>query len=153
MAVLVQMERLNHTALSAFPALFAGLESPQALLGDYRAAFTGPAWLRHIARPGLWPLGLGGWWGKHFTADGSGMNLVRRGGELRRIFPIRLVPAPSLLDGRPCLSVRYKPECPYPWPHVVDELRSLDERTLLGMTMVNTGVLRKLALPFLLFKE
>jgi hypothetical protein len=98
-------------------------------------------------------LGLGGWWGKHFTADGSGMNLVRRGGELRRIFPIRLVPAPSLLDGRPCLSVRYKPECPYPWPHVVDELRSLDERTLLGMTMVNTGVLRKLALPFLLFKE
>ncbi len=152
MATTMQINGLEHMALGDFPALFASLEAPQALLGDYRAAFTGPTWLQRIAGPGLWPLGLGGWWGKRFEADGSGVNLVQRGGELLRIFPIHLVSAPSLLDGKPCLSVRYHPECPFPWPHIIDDLRSLDERTLLGMTMVNAGALRRLALPFLLFK-
>ncbi len=150
---MIQVEQLQRTSLSAFPALFARLDAPQALSGTYRAAFTGPGWLRRIAPPGLWPLGLGGWWGKQFAADGSGMNLVLRGGELQRIFPIRLVPAQSLLDGKPCLSVRYEPECPFPWPHVVDDLRRLDEHTLLGMTMINAGPLHRLALPFLLFSE
>ena len=80
------------------------------------------------------------------------MNLVQRKGELRRIYPIRLVPSTSLLDGKPCLSVHYEAECPFPWPYVVDELRWLDASTLLGMTFVDRNPLRKLPLPFLLYQ-
>ena len=52
---------------------------------------------------------LGGWWGKEFYEDGSGINLVRRQGELQGIFPIRVSATDSLLDGKPCLQVRYLP--------------------------------------------
>ncbi len=143
---------LHNQALRRYAVLFAGLDAPDMLSGVYRAEFTGPAWLRFIAGPGLWPLGLGGWWGKEFDGQGNGVNLVRRRGELRRIFPLRLIPASSLIDGKPCLSVHYDPACPFPWPHVIDELRRLDDTTLLGMTYANVGVLRRLPLPFLLHR-
>lgn len=143
---------LHNQHFGQYPALFAGLEAPDMLNGVFRAEFTGPWWLRRIAGPGLWPLGLGGWWGKEFDAQGNGVNLVRRRGELRRIFPIRLIPAHSLIDSKPCLSVRYDPTCPFPWPHVVDELRRLDDVTLLGMTYATLGPLRHLYLPFLLYR-
>lgn len=143
----------HRTHLADFPALFAALPAPEALVGTFRAEFTGPWWLRTVAGPGLWPLGLGGWWGKQFAADGSGMNLVRRGGRLQAIFPVHLIYTHSLLDGQSCLAVRYLPECPFPWPYVVDELRWLDTATLLGMTLVDAGPLRRLPLPFLLHRS
>lgn len=148
--MLVLQRSIHAYNLSEYPKIFATLTAPQTLVGTFKAEFTGPAWLRAVAGPGLWPLGLGGWCGKQFAADGSGMNLVKRGGTVQRVFPIQLVSAPSLVDGRPCISVRYRPENPFPWPHVVDELRWLDEKTLLGLTLVNAAPLRRWPLPFLL---
>ncbi len=42
---------------------------------------------------------------------------------------------------------------PLPWRWVTDELRALDDRTLLGMTRIDLPGLRGLAFPFLLERE
>ncbi|MEW5870274.1 MAG: hypothetical protein AB1894_13445 [Chloroflexota bacterium] len=150
-----QAQTLNQKSLFAFKSIFAALPAPQVvnLSGVYRAEFTGPGWLRRVAPPGLGLLGLGGWKGKEFSGDGRGLNLVRRRGELLRIFPVRLLLADSSIDGKACLAVHYAPECPFPWPYVFDELRQLDETCLLGLTITHLGLLRKLALPFLLHAQ
>jgi len=148
-------QALTSLPLNQFKSFFSGLQAPDSasVSGVYHAEFTGPGWLRAIAPPGLWPLGLGGWQGKWFSGEGEGLNLVQRGGELRRKFPILIAQSESLIDGQPCLSIHYTPECPFPWPYVVDELRSLSENCLLGLTMVDIRFLRGLALPFLLYRQ
>jgi hypothetical protein len=64
--------------------------------------------------------------------------------------PVSLSERPSLIDGRPCLTVIYPSSSPFPWPWVVDELRWLADNCLLGMTLVSRKPLNKSALPFLL---
>ena len=59
----------------------------------------------------------------------------------------------SLADGKPCAVLRYGAESPFPWRHVTDELRSLGDGKLLGMTVIDVPVLRGLAFPFLLVRE
>jgi hypothetical protein len=153
-----QMAALNGKSLAAFPPLFATLAPPalDALPGFYRGEFVGPSWLRAIAPRGLGLIHLGGWWGKELAADCTGANLVRtgprQGGILRRSFPLVITTGSSAVDGRPVVAVRYPPECPFPWPHVIDELRRLDDACILGMTIVPAGLLRRLPLPFLLIR-
>ena len=118
--------------------------------GFYHAEFTGPAWLRTIAPPGLAIGGLGGWWGKEFMGDGTGMNIVMRGGQLRRILQVHLELGASSVDGKPAILIRYPKDSQFPWPRVIDELRSLDETSLLGLTIFEIGPFNKLPLPFLL---
>lgn len=142
---------LQGVSLAHCRAAFGRLAPPPSLIGVFRAAFTGPAWLRAIAGPGLWPLGLGGWWGKTFDSAGQGFNLVRRGGQLQPRLPIRLSHAASRLDGQPCLAVAYAATAPFPWRWVVDEIRQLDAEVYLGMTLAALPGVRGQALPFLLF--
>jgi hypothetical protein len=141
--------------LSSFKLLFTTLTPPDlhSIKGVYRGQFTGPSWLRLSAAPSLALAGLGGWWGKVFPGDCTGHNLVLRQGNLMPRLPIRLAAIPSLVDGKPGLTVLYTSECPFPWPHVIDELRCLDETNLLGLTIINLGFLRRLAFPFLLTPE
>jgi len=147
-----QAQDLNNKPLRAFKAFFGSLSSPtlESIMGVYWSEFTGPGWLRSIAPPGLGLLGLGGWRGKEFAGDSTGINLVMRKGGLQKILPVRMFESGSLADGKPCLAIHYSEGCPFPWPYVIDELRLLDETCLLGLTMINIGILRKLALPFLL---
>jgi hypothetical protein len=42
--------------------------------------------------------------------------------------------APSRVDGRPALVIRYPPDARWPHRRVTDELRPLDEDTLLGLS-------------------
>ena len=152
---MTQPHPLTRKPLSYFKPLFATLSPPAvpSLKGVYRGRFTGPAWLRASAPSSLALAGLSGWWGKIFPGDGTGHNLVLRQGKLQLRFPIRLAALPSLVDSQPGLTVQYTAECPFPWPHVIDELRCLDETCLLGLTIINLGFLRRLAFPFLLFPE
>jgi hypothetical protein len=152
---MTQPHPLTGKPLSQFKPLFRSLTLPtiESLKGVYRGQFTGPAWLRLSAPPSLTLAGLGGWWGKVFPGNGTGHNLVFRQGRLQSLFPIRLAIIRSLVDGQPSMGVQYTAECPFPWPHVIDELRCLDESCLLGLTIINMGILRRLAFPFLLFPE
>ena len=51
---------------------------------------------------------------------------------------------PSSLDGGPVAALSYGADGPVPWRWVTDELRALDERTLLGMTVINLPLLREM---------
>ena len=148
----IQEQQFAKGSLASFRALFSSLTPPAltAMQGVYQSAFVGPLWLRTVAGPGLYPLGLGGWWGKQFDGRGQGSNIVLRGGRLSTRLAVTLVEQPSIVDSQPCLAVLYRPELPFPWPWVIDELRALDEQRFLGMTLVNRPPLNKLSLPFLL---
>jgi hypothetical protein len=145
-------QALNQKPLTAFPKIFLSLQAPPLsfLPGVYRAEFVGPGWLRAIAPKGLGLIHLAGWWGKELRADGTGANLVSVAGAIQPSLQVRFSAATSMIDGKPVVAVRYAADAPFPWPHIVDELRSLDDRCLLGMTLVDAPLLRKLPLPFLL---
>lgn len=147
---------LNSLSLKQFRDLFVSLLVPDmtSIRGVYRAAFVGPGWLRTSARPALVLSGLGGWWGKEFSADGTAINIVLRAGKYSTRFPMKLVAAKSFIDGKDGLAVHYQPGNPFPWMYVVDELRQINDDTLLGMTLANVNGLRNMAFPFTLqFQE
>jgi hypothetical protein len=150
--MITQLERLNDLSLLDFPGLFASLEHPArgSLLGLYRGSFVGPGWLRWLAGPLLVVTGLGGWRGKDFDDQGNAINLVWRNGRYERRFPMHLVEQDSFIDKKPGLALRYDGHNPFPWPLIVDELRSLGPGLVLGMTMVAVGPFKRLALPFVL---
>ncbi len=137
---------------NSFAPLFFSLAPPEisALTGVYRAEFVGPGWLRTLAPLALALGGLRGWWGKAFGEQGDAINIVERGGIQRRVLPMTVVTAPSLLDGKPAVTLHYPPGSRFPWYWIVDELRRLDETTLLCVTLVNLSWVPKAAFPFLL---
>jgi hypothetical protein len=148
----VLAEQLNLASYDQFLYLFRSLPSPALVLlrGLYRVEFVGPAWLRAGARPSLFLIGLGGWWGKEFWGEGHGVNIVVRRGSVQRVLPMQLVHAPSLIDGQVGVSLQYDRESPFPWPFVTDELRRLNPETLLGIKVFRFSPLARLPLPFLL---
>ncbi|MBZ0253633.1 MAG: hypothetical protein K8I02_09870, partial [Candidatus Methylomirabilis sp.] len=149
------IEDLEHLSLAALRARFSELAAPDAaaLTGPWRGAFIGPAWLRAVAPRGLALVGLRGWLGKEIAGEkGEAANLVRRGGALARVLPMRLSEAPSLWDGRPCARLSYPRGSPAHWPWVVDELRTLDARRLLGLSFLDLRLARRSPLPFLLVR-
>lgn len=147
-----QIATLNQRSLSSFPDLFATLAIPAIsdLEGTYHGRFVGPAWVRALAGPGLYLGGLPGWCGKWFDGAGQGTNLLCGGSQITRAVPIHLISRPSRIDGRPALTVVYPGASPWPLPLIRDELRSLDDRTLLGMTMLIRFGLHRFPFPFLL---
>lgn len=148
----IQGQQLNQQSLFSFKVLFHELTPPDPadLHGRYQAEFVGPGWLRRAAGPVLSLAGLRGWWGKEFDGLGHGTNLVQVGNELKRLLPMILVAMTSLVDGRPGIALTYSAGSPLPWPWIIDEIRWLDNNTLLGLTMITRGNLHHLAFPFLL---
>jgi hypothetical protein len=144
----------NSMSLHQFRDFFNTLANPEpaSLSGIYRATFVGPGWLRASAGPALALTGLGGWWGKEIHTDGTAINIVLRAGKFSKRFRMKFVNKRSFIDGRDGLALHYQPGNPFPWMFIVDEIRRVDGKTLLGMTIVNLRGLRSLALPFTLEK-
>lgn len=145
---------LNRQPLHTFFPLFGTLipPKPDTLPGVYEAAFTGPGWLRMSAEPSLALIGLGGWWGMHFTAEG-GTNLVLRQRKIQRHFPFHITLADSAIDGKPAVIVRYTEACPFPWQHIFDEVRQIEPGRLLGMRRIEVRGLQRMPLPYLLVRS
>jgi len=137
--------------LAAFRHLFRSLPAPASdLQGQFYASFIGPLWLRTLA-PTLLPLGgLSGWVGKTFTPDGSANNLLRHQDRLVERVPMIRSLAPSRLDQSPCLALTYDHRAPLGLRRLRDELRTLDDNTLLGLTFVELPWVRRFPMPFLL---
>jgi hypothetical protein len=98
---------------------------------------------------------MAGWWGKQFRAPASGgdslegENLLLRRGRLVESIPMRAHIGPSRVDGRPALVVKYPADARWPHRRVTDELRPLDDNTLLGLSFGLPFAPRKGA-PFIL---
>ena len=144
------MVDITHESLGHLRRLFISLPAPDTLTGVYRAEFVGPAWLRALEPPSLALGGLAGWWGKAFDDRGRAINIVVSEGNQRRVLPMTIARGPSLIDGVTGFTLGYPKGAPFPWPWVVDEVRRLDEQTLLCMTLVKSKSLSQLAFPFAL---
>ncbi len=146
---------VNDLSLGALRAAFTLLTTPslESLAGAYRAEFVGPAWLRRFAPPGLVITPLAGWLGKAFDSQGHGINLVRRRGVVQRVLPMTTQWLPSRVDGRPCVTLVYAPGSPFPFAYIVDELRTIDADTLLGLSFAAAPWLARLPIPFLLRRQ
>jgi hypothetical protein len=109
-----------------------------ALVGTHKARFAG--WLRVGAPLSMSLTGMHGWWGKRFRlprGEGQtleGENLLYRQGRLVESIPMTAEIAPSRVDGRSVILIRYPPDARWPHYRVNDELRPLDQRTLLGLS-------------------
>jgi hypothetical protein len=108
-----------------------------ALIGTHEAEFAG--WLRLGGPLAMRVTGMPGWWGKRFRAAGGGdslegENLLRRQGRLVESIPMTAQIAPSRVDGRRAILIRYPPDARWPHNRVNDELRPLDDQTLLGLS-------------------
>lgn len=138
---------------------FAAAPSPHLLLlvGRHRAEFVGDRWWQSAGPRVAAVAGMPGWWGKQFEAPAGrqpvleGHNLLMRAGELGRSYPMRARVAPSRTDGRPALVVSYPPPAPWQWRQVTDELRPLDEHTLVGLTFTTLPTFPA-GLPFVLHR-
>ena len=146
---------LNQVPLRRFRNLFASLDVPDVnhLAGKYKGTFVGPAWVRWLVKPLLWITGLGGWWGKDVDASGKAINIVLRKGKFPTHFPMEFIREKSQIDGTLGMTLYYQKGNPFPWMFIVDEMRQLDEITLLGMSHLNIPGLRWFALPFVLQKQ
>lgn len=106
--------------------------SLDSVAGLWRSAFIGPLWLRLPAPLFLAARGMPFWAGKRFEAPtgnvAHGVNVLELRGFHKDSLPIT-----ATVEGAD-LVVRYPSTAPWPWPGVVDRLRSRDPETLLGMT-------------------
>ena len=145
----------THTSLQNIKEIFCGLPKPQSTIeaGDYRAEMTGPIWIRTTAPSALACIGFYGWCGKRFTATGQACNLKTRGEELLEFQPMSLAIEISRADLAPCWVLRYPPSTHFPVRRMVDELRSLTDNVILGMSYTEIPGLRNLGLPFLLRRQ
>jgi hypothetical protein len=123
------------------------------LIGRYEATFAG--WLQVGGPLAMGLTGMAGWWGKQFrpSANGGdaleGENLLRRNGRLVESIPMRAHIGASRVDGRPALVVKYPADARWPHNRVTDELRPLDDDTLLGLSF-GLPLAPRAGAPFLL---
>ena len=150
-----QEQELTKQSLGWYRAKFNTLDSPTIaeMNGRFHSEFVGPGLLSTFEPYGLAILMGGIWQGKIFDGNGHGMNIVRRKGVSHETMPVVLKKEVSLLNGRSGLNITYPSGSRFPWPWVVDEIRWLNEDTLLGMTLVTKAGLYRLALPFFLHKN
>lgn len=145
----------TQSSLQSVTKTFLGLAEVSGNLpaGDYRAEMTGPGWLRISSRPALACIGFKRWYGKRIAQDGQAINLKDNAGQLTECLPMMLQIEPSRIDGRRCWVLRYPASTHFPVRHMVDELRPLNENTMLGMSYTELPGLRRLGLPFLLHRQ
>lgn len=145
------MTLLERPRPESYKRLFTVLAPPPALQGRFEAELLGPRWFQGMSRFSLSLRGFAGWYGKAFDGQGNGVNLMQRDGKLVEEIPMRTSIETSPIDRRESVFVRYPPQTLWPWPHVIDELRAIDDKTLLGMTRLTFGPV--IALPFLLHRR
>ncbi len=152
----MSVDVLSKASLSRIRQVFTELEPAPVHLreGFFRACFIGPWWLRASAGPSITLSGLPGWQGKRFLDADTATNVLRAadGGRKEKL-RMQCREGASLVDGRQGVALHYGQDAVLPWRWIVDELRVLNEGTLLGMTVINLPVLRHLAFPFLLRRE
>ena len=121
--------------------------------GFWHARFVGPLWLRLSGMPSCYLSGLWGWQGKKFTAENAATNVLKRGDRTIDALHMKVTETVSKIDSKPVITLSYPAPSPMPWRWVTDELRVIDDHTLLGMTRLHLPILRHFTIPFLLEKK
>lgn len=152
---MIPLEQVQQADLSSIRSIYQQLYPMPISMrtGNYQARFIGPWWLRTLAPISLWLTGLPGWWGKRFIHEAEATNILMNKCGRTEKMSMHCIEDCSLIDGKPTLSLQYGGQARLPWRWVVDEIRVLDDNTLLCMTVVNLPLLKYLSFPFLLSRE
>ncbi|PTQ89392.1 hypothetical protein [Agitococcus lubricus] len=121
--------------------------------GFWRARFVGPLWLRLGGMPSCYISGLWGWLGKKFLTPHRATNVLKRAEKTIDALSMQAQARASSIDGNPVIALTYGSDAPIPWRWVTDELRALDDSTLLGMTRVDLPLIRHFIFPFILERD
>lgn len=146
---------LHHASIAELKAFFNTLPAPDAAMrhGFFRASFIGPLWIRKLGRPSVAISGLPGWQGKRFLSADNATNILKKRDATVQALSMTVVAGISQVDGKSGVALHYGADAPMPWRWVRDELRTVNEHTLLGITVVNLPIIRHFAFPFLLERE
>lgn len=126
---------------------------PQQCHGFFRAQFIGPWWMRISGRPTLNLTGLPNWQGKRFITSSTATNvLLQKNGTVESL-NMTVTAVTSYVDGKAGLALTYAKDAPAPWRWVRDELRMIDDNTILAITYVDLPILRWFPFPFMLQRE
>lgn len=117
------------------------------LKGFYAGVPAGPWWFRLGSGPTMRMTGFGGWMGKQFLGEGRAANQFQTKAGIELRFPMTLARAPSRLDGIDTLVLNYPADARAPWCWVTDELRRMDDGSILGMTFVDAPLVKHLVFP------
>ena len=122
-------------------AEFARLPEPttQSLVGRWDGTLVGTPSVVRRSRGAAALTPFHDWCGKEFTDAHHVVNLVRRGGMVRRSLAGDVVLGSSRLDGRPAAVVVYRHTARGPWRLFRGELRLMPDGDLLGMLMMPVG--------------
>lgn len=109
--------------------------------------------MRASARPTLNLTGLPNWQGKRFLTPHTATNvLLSKQGKVDAL-NMTLTAVTSYVDGKSGLALTYGSDAPAPWRWVRDELRMVDNNTILAITYVDLPILRLFPFPFVLQRE
>lgn len=149
-----QAQDLNQKSLGEIVSIFRELPIPDPAewVGPKRGEVVGPIWVRASEGPANVSTGVRGWIGKEFYRDLRGHNLVRRGGEVKRVAPLTIQTVTSFIDGKEGPAIVY-PDAAFPVNRVRDEFRALDDGCLLCMINYDLPIMRNFLFPFLLHKD
>lgn len=147
--------KLTETSFSALTRLFSALPAvdEDLAVGDYQAEFLGPWWFRNSAGIGVGLVGLPCWKGKQIQGKGRAVNLLGKIGALKPAVPMNVAVQVSRIDGNAALVLTYPSGSPFLLGYFIDELRHLDENTIMAITIVNLPLIRNLPMPFLLHRQ
>jgi hypothetical protein len=147
--------KLHHASIDELKTLFSTLPAPDATMrhGFFRASFVGPLWIRKLGRPSLAVSGLPGWQGKRFLSADTATNILKKRDAAVQALSMTVVEGISQVDGKSGVALYYGADAPMPWRWVRDELRAVNEHTLLGITVINLPIIRHFGFPFLLKRE
>lgn len=152
---IISVEDIQQASLIEIRKIFQQLSPPDEAfrVGFFRASFIGPWWLRKTASPSLSLTGLPNWQGKQFKDPHTATNILKTSAGLTEKYLMACLQGSSKLDGKMSVYLDYGVNAPMPWRWVCDELRILDEQTLLCMTIIDLPILRHFPMPFLLSRE
>ncbi len=152
---MIRKEHLITASLSSIKATYQQLSSaPLAMRqGEYKAQFIGPWWLRVFCSTEFIFKWIGGWFGKKFINQNLVTNILLNRGQRSEKLQMECLEEASLIDGKQTIALYYGKTAPIPWRWVVDELRQLDEHTMLCMTIINLPFLKHFSFPFILSRD
>lgn len=145
---------MGKQSVKFFREEFARLDavSEASATGEYRARYVGPVLLRALAKMSNPLLGLPGWIGKRIDGNGHAVNRLKNAGVVRDACPMIVRSGKSMVDGGQSLILSYPTGSPWLLRFFSDELRQLDNQTILGFAVIDLPLIRASPLPFLLHK-
>ena len=155
LAQAIQVEDLQHASLKELRSIFEKLPAPDDdfRAGFFSAQFIGPWWIRLTARPSLHVTGLPHWQGKKFKTPELATNILYSPQGLTEKYLMNCVHGPSMVDQQQAVYLDYGSQAPRPWRWIRDELRVLNEHSMLCMTVIDIPVLRHFPFPFVLSRK